>query len=174
MACWMWIATYALITVAILAWHDDLRLEALDEFSSNFKSLVDELALYFEPVGFPIELVARLPLHPCCSMPYEWADRRSTDGSIERSLGAIDGAVLPMSTDIVARSQVGQSDADPKTYGDQIDIKSEETKELAENTEVAETIIKTYQVTDDDDARKNKLINDDEDDEIDSVTCDCY
>uniref|UniRef100_A0A2A4J5V3 Uncharacterized protein n=1 Tax=Heliothis virescens TaxID=7102 RepID=A0A2A4J5V3_HELVI len=60
MACWVWIATYALITVAILAWHDDLRLEALDEFSSNFKSLVDELALYFEPVGFPIELVARL------------------------------------------------------------------------------------------------------------------
>ncbi|KAF9405872.1 hypothetical protein HW555_013560 [Spodoptera exigua] len=48
------------ILPAIVAWHDDFRMEALNDFSTKFKILVDELSMYMQPVGFPIELVARL------------------------------------------------------------------------------------------------------------------
>ncbi|CAD0205069.1 unnamed protein product [Chrysodeixis includens] len=43
----------------ILKWHDAMSIDTLKEFSSKFKGLVDELSVYFEPCGFPIELVAR-------------------------------------------------------------------------------------------------------------------
>ncbi|KAJ2940912.1 hypothetical protein O0L34_g10173 [Tuta absoluta] len=56
---WKYIISYACVAMVILYFNDALRLRTLQDFNQKFRCLVDELGFYFEPVGFPIELIAR-------------------------------------------------------------------------------------------------------------------
>ncbi|OWR47305.1 hypothetical protein KGM_212659 [Danaus plexippus plexippus] len=56
---WLWLFSYIFIVVMILKINNALDLATFSKFVENFHKLVEEMSIYFEPCGFPIELVER-------------------------------------------------------------------------------------------------------------------
>ncbi|CAH2252060.1 jg13866 [Pararge aegeria aegeria] len=57
---WIWLFSFFATVVTILKWNDALNMTTFSNFMKKFRQLVDEMSEYFQPCGFPIELVDRL------------------------------------------------------------------------------------------------------------------
>jgi hypothetical protein len=59
----MYVCIYHLSFLGVmLHCHDALNVATLEQFSNNFMCLLGELASYFEPCGYPIELLSKFCL----------------------------------------------------------------------------------------------------------------